>query len=350
MGEATPKPTTARILIADDEQPVRAALARVLRGAGHDVVAVEDGAQALESFGKAPPDLIVSDVMMPNLDGLGLLKAVREQNEDLPFILLTGAPTMDSAISAVRYHATEYLPKPVAPDEMLAAVSHAIRLNQLASVRREALALYEKRIVASAGSPQELTRSFDRALEALFMVYQPIVDWQGRQVFGYEALVRSSETSLPHPGALFDAAETLHRLTDLGRAIRNKCGGPMHLAEPDVSLFVNLHTQDLLDETLFDAASELTKIAPRVILEITERAHIEKVQDVQRRVSRLRALGFRIAIDDIGAGYSGLNSFAVVQPDVVKLDITLVRGIDADPIKKKLVSALFELCTDLGIT
>jgi EAL domain-containing protein (putative c-di-GMP-specific phosphodiesterase class I) len=70
---------------------------------------------------------------------------------------------------------------------------------------------------------------------------------------------------------------------------------------------------------------------------------------VRERIARLREMGFRIAIDDIGAGYSGLNSFAMVQPDIVKLDITLVRGVDNDPVKRKLVRLLGDLCRDLGI-
>ncbi len=344
----TEKVEQAHILIADDEAPVRTALARILRGAGHEVRLAEDGADALAQFELAPADLILSDIMMPKLDGLHLLKAVREKNEDVPFILLAGAPTTDSAISAVRYHATEYLPKPISMEQLLDTVTRALRLNRLARVRREALALHEARAATSQG-PVQLTLDFDRALEALFMVYQPVIDWQARVTFGYEALVRSSETSLPHPGALFDAAETLGRLTDLGRAIRSKCSEPVGAVPRDASLFVNLHAQDLLDESLYEPSSALAKIAPRVILEITERAHIEQVNDVERRVARLRALGFRIAIDDIGAGYSGLNTFAIVQPDVVKLDITLVRGVDTDAVKRKLVGALRTLCTDLGI-
>jgi EAL domain-containing protein (putative c-di-GMP-specific phosphodiesterase class I) len=110
-----------------------------------------------------------------------------------------------------------------------------------------------------------------------------------------------------------------------------------------------LHTEDLLDETLFDPERMLARNAHRVILEITERAKLEKIGNVQHRIARLRELGFRIAIDDIGAGYSGLNSFAMIQPDIVKLDITLVRGVEADAVKRKLVRVLTDLCHDLNI-
>src|SRR5262249_22689572 len=67
------------------------------------------------------------------------------------------------------------------------------------------------------------------------------------------------------------------------------------------------------------------------------------------RVSRLRELGYRIALDDLGAGYAGLASFAQFEPDVVKVDMSLVHGIDASPVKRKLLRSIITLCNDLGI-
>jgi EAL domain-containing protein (putative c-di-GMP-specific phosphodiesterase class I) len=90
-------------------------------------------------------------------------------------------------------------------------------------------------------------------------------------------------------------------------------------------------------------------MAGRIVLEITERAQLEGVKDAGTRIERLRGLGFRIAVDDIGAGYSGLNSFALLKPDIVKLDMTLVRDIDRDPVKRRLASAVVNLCRDLNI-
>ena len=114
-------------------------------------------------------------------------------------------------------------------------------------------------------------------------------------------------------------------------------------------MFLNLHARELLDETLYDRSSSLTENASRVVLEITERAHLDTVPDVESRIERLRAIGFRIAIDDIGAGYSGLNSFTMLRPDLVKLDMALVRDIDSDPVKRRLAALLVQLCDDLGI-
>jgi EAL domain-containing protein (putative c-di-GMP-specific phosphodiesterase class I) len=65
-------------------------------------------------------------------------------------------------------------------------------------------------------------------------------------------------------------------------------------------------------------------------------------------MQELRMLGYRIALDDLGAGYAGLTSFAQLEPDVVKIDVALVRGIDADPLKQRMVGTLLKLFKDLG--
>ena len=79
-----------------------------------------------------------------------------------------------------------------------------------------------------------------------------------------------------------------------------------------------------------------------VVLEITERAPIEKIRDVGNRVAQLRALGYRIAVDDLGAGYAGLTSFAHLEPEVVKVDMSLIRGLDRSPMKQKLLSSIVD--------
>jgi EAL domain-containing protein (putative c-di-GMP-specific phosphodiesterase class I) len=97
-----------------------------------------------------------------------------------------------------------------------------------------------------------------------------------------------------------------------------------------------------LDDPLAARASE-------VVLEITERASLEGIPDFRSRILNLRDLGYRIAVDDLGAGYAGLNTFAALEPDVVKLDMTLVRNADSEPVKRKLIGSMATLCRDLGI-
>ena len=90
-------------------------------------------------------------------------------------------------------------------------------------------------------------------------------------------------------------------------------------------------------------------VATAMIGTPTERAALDEVKDVRQRVAALRALGFRVAIDDLGAGYAGLNSFAYLQPDIVKIDMALVRDVDKEPTKQKLIASMTKLCADLGI-
>jgi len=100
---------------------------------------------------------------------------------------------------------------------------------------------------------------------------------------------------------------------------------------------------------LSDPASPLAAIAPRVVLEITERASLDGVREAKARIHALRELGFRIAIDDLGAGYAGLTSFAMLEPEFVKLDLSLVRDVHASAVKQKLVGSMTALCKDMGI-
>ncbi len=116
-----------------------------------------------------------------------------------------------------------------------------------------------------------------------------------------------------------------------------------------IDLFINLHACDLLDEQLFWAHGPLQAHAKRIVLEITERASLEVIPDARARVAELKKLGYRIALDDMGAGYAGLTSFAVLEPTILKIDMSLVRGVDASPMKQTLIRSLVGLGTELDI-
>lgn len=338
-----------KVLVADDDPHVRGVLVAILRRKGFEVVAVESVEDAIDAVGHGSFDAVVSDIRMgPTAEeGIALLKAVRETDLDLPVILVTGLPTAETAIRALRYGALNYLQKPVPAAVLSDEVTRAVHLYRIAQLRRQSHG--ELGMSPSIPDRAGLEISLDRALATLHMAYQPVVRWSDRSVFAFEALVRSKESTLPHPGALIEAAERLDRLPDLGRRIRGLAPLPLPQAAEHVQLLVNLHTNDLLDEALYDPACALAQHAPRVILEITERARLETIGDPRPRIARLRELGYRIAIDDIGAGYSGLTSFVTLAPDLLKVDMSLVRDVETSPIKQRLVKALVDLCADLEI-
>lgn len=339
----------ARILLVDDEVALLRATARILKQSGYDVEIASEGKAAIALLCSGHFDAVISDIAMPGMDGLELARLARERDLDVPIVLVTGAPSVASAVEALQYGVVEYLTKPVEPPVLRQAIEKAVRLNEMARMKREALALLGTARM-EAGGRATLSASFDRALDSLWMAYQPIVSAQSGALFGYEALVRCTEPTIPHPGALLDAAERLSRLDELGRTIRAAAAGPVANETDRGLLFVNLHASDLLDGSLTDPASPLSRLADRVILEITERASLEGMKDVRARIAELRSLGFRIAIDDLGAGYAGLNSFATLEPEIVKLDMTLVRDVHKEPTKQKLVRSMTSLCKDMGMT
>jgi EAL domain-containing protein (putative c-di-GMP-specific phosphodiesterase class I) len=242
-----------------------------------------------------------------------------------------------------------YLVKPVEMHALIKVTDDAVRLHMIAKAKRQALDLAGG-LDRFFGDRAGLAASFDRALESLYIAYQPIVSWSTKTVRAYEALLRSREPSLPHPGAVLDAAERLGRVHDLGRLIRAKAVRPIQPLPDDALLFLNLHPADLKDDDLFRRDTELAAVASRVVLEITERASLDAIRDVQARVAALRQIGFRIALDDLGAGYAGLTSFTLLEPDFVKLDMALVRNIHREPKKLTVVKTMIAMCRELGIT
>ncbi len=330
-----------RVLVVEDEPALLRAVSRGLRSAGFEVTTATDGRDAICELASSKFDAVLSDIRMPDL------RAVREHDLELPVILVTASPDVESAQQAIEYGAFRYIMKPVQLAELERTVKKAVQLREVARLKADALELFGG---GSAGFAERTSAemSFERALDTLWMAYQPIVWGATGKLFGHEALLRAKEPTLPHPGAILDTAERLGRQTELARKARASAAGPIS-ADPDAGvLFVNLHPMDLMDDAL-TSFDPLTRIADRVILEITERASLEKVPNVRERVVALRKAGYRIAIDDLGAGYAGLTSFAQLEPDIVKLDMSLVRNVHSTPTKRKLIGSMTSLCKDMRI-
>jgi EAL domain-containing protein (putative c-di-GMP-specific phosphodiesterase class I) len=195
----------------------------------------------------------------------------------------------------------------------------------------------------------DLERNFAACFASIHMHFQPIVWTRNRARFGYEALLRSTSRALPHPGAILDAAERLERVVVLGKQIRQQVATTIgsHPSQRGV-FFVNLHILDLIDPSLISHFAPLSKWASRVVLEITERESLDSRADfdVRYRIAELRALGFRIAIDDLGGGHERMGTLQPGDVDFLKLDMSLVRGIDTSESKQRLVASVVDLCKE----
>ncbi len=338
------------VLVVDDEEQLRRLTERILSREGMVVQTAGGGEEALVAIrGGARFDCVISDLMMPGMDGMQFLREIRQVDLDVPVIFLTGNPSLSTAMEAMEQGGYRYLAKPVETARLVALVKDAAAHHRLALLKRKALEVCE------AGgwlieNLDDLGSRFDRAVEKLWVAYQPIVQWPSQHVYGYEALVRSSDPDLSTPGKLLDAAERLGRVQELGQTIRDSIAQSASAAPHDALLFVNLHALDLTSDHLYALHSPLSLIAERVVLEVTERAALYRIDRLPHRISRLRELGFRIAVDDLGASHAGLSSFRQLGPDIVKLDTSLVRDVDSFESKASLIKSMIALCTqDLGM-
>ena len=181
--------------------------------------------------------------------------------------------------------------------------------------------------------------------------YQPIVEVSSRSIFAYEALVRGPEGQ--------SAASVLAQVNDNNRyqfdqACRVKAVAGAAALGMQERLSINflpnaVYRPEVCIRTTFAAAKTYGFPCERIIFEVTEG---EKVQDRPHLVNIFRAyreFGFLTAIDDFGAGYAGLNLLSEYQPDIIKIDMDLVRQIDEIRAKQVIVLGIAQICRDLGV-
>jgi EAL domain-containing protein (putative c-di-GMP-specific phosphodiesterase class I) len=335
-------PTTqkkADVLLVDDDRLVLRAIERTLTNAGLTVHAFDDAQAAAREAMTGGYDVVVSDIHMPVITGTELLDVLRSYGCQTPVILVTGAPTIETAQAAVDLGAFQYLTKPVDRDALLKAVNRAITHSR---DRR-------RRTSQKLAADPAQTAGFERALGKLWMAFQPIVSLVTRGPIAYEALLRSHEPGFQGPAPILEYAERHNRMPELGRAIRDLCADAAAAVPRGAMLFVNVHAQDLFDSELYSEKSALASYANRVVLEITERGALDEVKDVGKRIERLRNIGYKVAIDDLGAGYAGLSSIAVLEPDFVKLDMSITRDLAQSAVKQRLVASMVEMCRDCNM-
>lgn len=176
------------------------------------------------------------------------------------------------------------------------------------------------------------------------VVFQPIVDLCTRKIFAYEALSRPDPSDFPGPVELFEAAARVGCAGELGRLTRalaiQDC--------PDWPLFLNIHPAEFSQGWLVRPDDPIFSHAPMVVLEITESVPLSHYEQCQGVLREIRSKGARLAIDDLGSGYSNLKYIAELVPDVVKLDRGLISSLDKESRNRKLVLGIVRLCNDLG--
>ncbi len=193
--------------------------------------------------------------------------------------------------------------------------------------------------------------------EQLTCVFQPIVNLKDFAAIGFELLSRGPRESELHlPDALFDIARSEGRIPELDRLCRRTASRAGENLPEGCLRFVNTEPMAMFMHSKGDSfVQEFVDMTPSslrglTVIEVTENSVIDDFDRMRDIVRQLRAHGFRVAIDDAGAGYAGLQTMVEIEPDFIKLDISLIRGVDASIVKQRLVRTLRDFCREAAIT
>lgn len=379
---APKKTAQGTVLLIEDDAPLARSLIRLMNAEGYQVVHVGSGSAGVDKVMSRSFDAVISDLNLPGASGVDVLNVVRAYDPDVPLILMTGCPTIDTAIEASNLGVLEYLVKPMPREQLVRVLARASEARRQALLRREArpsrkpvAAPVAAPATASAVAPTmpvpahatveqpavarsaegdhvgpgrtvaSVRDTFDRAMATLAVELEPIVDSNTKQLIGYAARMFSAEDALATEHALVAAAERLDVLEKLRRRVRDLAVMAFASCPADALLFVDVHPSDLRDGDLYSPEPPLARIAERVVLQV--RARGLAMADLSARASVLRFVGFRLAIADLDAGQACLEQIADLSPEYVKIDARLVRGLDSSVGRRRLVSALVSMCRSL---
>jgi EAL domain-containing protein (putative c-di-GMP-specific phosphodiesterase class I) len=190
--------------------------------------------------------------------------------------------------------------------------------------------------------------------EAITTHFQPIVRLTDYQLLGYEALSRGpAGTEYEDPYITFETAAESDLAFELDRLCRRKAFLNARGVRLDQYLFINclpavIHDPEFKGEPLEVLLNELGLSASQIVMEISERDAIDNYEIFRKAAEYYKQLGFSIAVDDTGTGHSSLQTVVELRPQFVKLDLSLVQGLDRNPIKQELIRALVALSGSMG--
>ena len=353
----------ASVLVVDDDPTELALVERLLTRRGMRNVHCEpDPRRALERLDDLDPALVLVEPRLAWPEGpdggLDLLESVRRwaAGAYLPVVVLT-ADTSPTALEAALAHgATDFLTKPFNATEIVLRIRNLLQTRELYTTLQQHIADAQGTLDRTLGlhgrdDADGGTRERIEAVLAggdLSTVFQPVVDLADTTVVGYEALSRFAPGT-PDTRTWFAQAEDVGLSADLevaavARAVASTADLP---ASGFVAL--NVSPATLVGGHLADLPLEdVLRSGSSVVVELTEHVPVSDYDALAASFAPLREAGARLALDDTGAGFAGLRHLLHLHPDIIKLDISLVTGIEADPARRALAAALLSFAGDIG--
>ncbi len=340
------------VLIADDDRDVRTVLAQQLDGVDGIVVVglAADGESAARLAEETQLNVALVDFRMPG-GGERTVRAILAVSPATRVVALSGSADPETTLAMLRAGAGSYLVKGLSPEAIVEAVVRAASGESIlaAQVAEDVLGTFAAHLETRGRADEEAGRQRERIRQVLDRrllrpVFQPIFELETSRLVGYEALSRfPSEPAVP-PGRWFADAAAIGLRAELELAAAEAAlaafrayGGPEGLA-------VNASPNSIA------AVAELgVWLGPRLMIEVTENAVIEDYEEVMAGIAAFRSSGVRFAVDDAGAGFASFRHVLELEPDYIKLDLSLTQSIDHDPRRRALARGLIGFADELGI-
>lgn len=346
---------TIRVLVADDDRATRELLAQLIADeASLELVATAvDTLEAVSLAEQHRPDVAVIDVRMPGGGGPDAVRHIRRRCPDTRIVAFSSADDREAVLAMLQAGSAGYVVKTGAVTELVEAI-HRVARGQGALAAEVTTGVIEELTSQRAGEDRDREERaacrarIERVLEGgeLQMVFQPVVDLRSGRPVAAEALARFTATPMRSPDLWFTEATRAGLGPDLELAAIRAALAELPRLPADVSLACNV-SPAVAASTRFAEVFE-GHPGDRIIIEVTEHAPVGDYQSLEDALGRLRANGIRLAVDDVGAGFASLRHIIRLRPELIKIDMSLTRGIDRDRARATLTAGLLAFAREIG--
>jgi EAL domain-containing protein (putative c-di-GMP-specific phosphodiesterase class I)/CheY-like chemotaxis protein len=348
MSERLAPFATMTVLVVDDN-PVNVDLLKsLLKVEGLPRVICETDARRVATIlPLVNPDLILLDLHMPHLDGYEVLDAIRDfaAGTYLPVLVVTADVAPESRNRALAHGARDFLTKPLDVTEITLRIANLLQTRQLYADLRRTVGTNG----ANGSLDQPLVRDIIQTVidgRRVAPFFQPVVDIRDHGTVGYEALARFAQPSTRGPAGWFHDAHLVGLGVNLEWLAVMQALPFIDAIPADCFMALNMSPATILHlqhEELCPA-----EVCPQIVIELTEHVPVEDYAALHFALAGIRENGARLAADDLGAGYAGFRHLLALEPDIIKLDISLVNGIHANRPARALARAIVAFAADVG--
>ena len=342
------------IILADDNGEFLDALSSVIQ-CEHDfqlLGTARDTAGAVRLSTVYAPDIALVDWSMPGGGGVTATAQITRGSPRTKIVALSASSERAVVLKMLSAGASGYVVKTVTAGDLVAALRRTAAGGSALSPEITSSVVEELALQLSAdGRGAGRTRNGTAVRSSIEhsgirMVFQPIVDVRRGSVTGIEALARFDHEPKRSPEVWFAEAASADLGAELDMAVAEKALAILPELPHTVDLFMNVRPETLFARPFAELMA--TASGRSVVLELTEHAPVEDYRRLKNALAPLRERGFRLAVDDVGAGYSSFRHLLNLRPDVLKIDISLCRAIEGDRARQVVAAALASLGRELG--